>query len=51
MIFFNRKMVQCMYFFLNQELSDVLNDRYVYTDNQTMVHLLARTKKGDLLKD
>ena len=50
MISFDGKTAQNMYFFLNQGWSDALNDRYVYTDNQIVVRLLARTKKADPLK-
>lgn len=34
-----------MYFFLNWACFDAVNDRYLYTDNQTILHLLAETKK------
>ena len=39
-----------MYFFLNQSWFDALNNRYVHTDNQIVVRLLAGTKKADPLK-
>ena len=39
-----------MYFFLNQDWSDALNNRYVCTGDQIVVCLLAKIKKTDLLK-
>lgn len=50
MIFFDRKTLQNIYFYLNWGWFDALNNRYIYIDNQIMVHLLARKKKADLLK-
>ena len=50
MIPLDGKTAQSMYFFLNQGWSDALNDRYIRTDDQTVVRLLAGTKKTDPLK-
>ena len=50
MIPFDEKTAQSMYFFLNQGWSDTLNDRYVRTNDQTVVRLLAGTKKADSLE-
>lgn len=36
-----------MYFFLNYSRFNILNNRYIRMDNQTMVRLFARIKKID----
>lgn len=43
-------MIQSIYFFLNKNLSDALNNKYIYIDNQTLVLLLIGTKKAYSLK-
>lgn len=49
-IFFDRKTVQSLYFFMNYNWSDVMNDRYIYTDNQIVICLFAKTKKVDYIQ-
>lgn len=39
-----------MYYFLNWVWYDNLNDRYIHTDNQTVICLLVGIKKADLFK-
>lgn len=39
-----------MYIFLNQCQFDTLNNRYVYTNNQIMIHLLTQIKKSNLFE-
>lgn len=42
--------MQIIYHFLNWDWSNSLNDRYVYTDNQIMIHLFTKIKKRDLFR-
>ena len=46
-ISFDKKSLQSMYIFFNLGWSDILNDRYVGTKDQTMICLLAGIKKTD----
>lgn len=41
---FDKKTIQNIYFFLNKSWFNALNDRYIYTNNQTIVCLLAIIK-------
>lgn len=50
MIFFVKKMVQNIYFYLNYNWFDILNNRYKYINNQTIIRFLAKTKKTNLFK-
>lgn len=50
MISLNEKTVQNMYFFLNLDWSDALNNRYVYIDKKTMIYLIAGRNKVNSLK-
>lgn len=47
---FNGKTAQSIYFFLNQDWFDTLNNRCVRIDNWIVVLPLTRTKKSDLFK-
>lgn len=50
LVFFNKKTMQSMYFFLNKGWFYALDNRYICTGNQTVVRLLTKTKNVNILK-
>lgn len=50
MVSFNRKVAQSIYYFLNLNLFDALNDKYIYMDNQILIYILAQIKKSNPFK-